>query len=70
MQIYNNAVQKYNIYIITNVIDVTHLIKAILKQSNTSFKLPNREWNHFIIHIIEEYNFCQNFSKYNIWSGN
>ena len=37
------------------VIDITHLIKIILKQSNTSFKLPKREWNHLIIHIIETF---------------
>ena len=50
-----DVIQKYNIYVITNVIDVTHLIKTILKQSNTSFNLPKREWNHLIIHIIEKF---------------
>ena len=48
-----DVIQKYNIYVITNVTDITHLIKAILKQPNTSFKLPKREWNHLIIHITE-----------------
>ena len=38
-----DVIQKYNIYVITNVIDVTHLIKTILKQSNASFKLPKTE---------------------------
>ena len=42
-------------YIITNVIDVTRLIKTILKQPNRSFKLPKRERNHLIIHIIENF---------------
>ena len=38
-----DVIQKYNIYVITNVIDVTHLIKTILKQSNASFKLAKTE---------------------------
>ena len=38
-----DVIQKYKIYVIANVIDVTHLIKTILEQSNTSFKLPKRE---------------------------
>ena len=50
-----DVIQKYNIYVITNVIDVTHLIKTVPKQSNTSFKLSKREWNHLIIHIIEKF---------------
>ena len=50
-----DVIQKYKIYVIANVIDVTHLIKTILEQSNTSFKLPKREWNQFIIHIIEKF---------------
>ena len=50
-----DVIQKYNVYVITNVTDVTHLIKTILKQSNTSFKLPIREWNDLIIHIIEKF---------------
>ena len=56
----------------TNVTDITHLIQTILKQSNTSFKLRKREWNHLIIHIIEKNfeNFCQIFHKYYIWSVN
>ena len=47
-------IQNYSICVITNVINVTHLIKTILKQSNTSFKLPKKEWNHLIIHIIQK----------------
>ena len=50
-----NVIQKYNIYIITNVIGITNLIKTKLKKSNTSFKLRKSEWNHLIIHIIEKF---------------
>ena len=50
-----DVIQKYNIYVITNVIDVTRIIKTILKQPNTSFRLPKREWNHLIIRIIENF---------------
>ena len=38
-----DVIQKYNIYVIANVIDVTHLIKTILEQANTSFKLRKSE---------------------------
>ena len=50
-----DVIQKCNIYVITNVVGVTHLTKTILKQSSTSYKLPKREWNYLITHIIEKF---------------
>ena len=50
-----DVIQKHKIYIITDVIDITHLINTLLKRSNTSFKLLKKELNHSII---------QNFKKF------